>query len=262
MTIWCICPFDRPKFLPHVLQSFRTQTCEDKHLVLVCNGDAVDITAVDIPQVTTLFYRGRGRIAGAMNVGLAWVREQARAKDLQVKWDSDDVHTEMYLVEAHHILDHHPEAVAFGKTKAWVCTEDGALWSMTLGGEDPNEFCPHGGTLGSRVRDACDYPLIDCLWGEDDAWWAAMRAQGAVFASTGISNYCWMRYAEEEHRHSFPLSASSLRMLPGRVIQDFGRYDIEVIRGRVAPTGGRVLPPLPMDPQQLRRELDRRLAGT
>jgi glycosyltransferase involved in cell wall biosynthesis len=170
-----------------------------------------------------------------MNIGLEYARKRCDADDWFCKFDDDDYYGPEYL---NSIAQRANDSQAIARTKVWMRTPEGMLWTV-----DNGELSPHGPTLASRVDVADDFPEVHG-WGEDGLWVQSMLAKGIVFSNGPLEGFCWIRYPKG-HGHSYPLQSRHFRML-GVGIEEFGRYDVRVVDGQEI-RQGKVLEPLPMD---------------
>lgn len=243
--VWCICPFSRPQQLAHVLEGFARQTYEHKHLVLVCNGRARAL-AVQIreslhdPQLTVL--DSDHNVSIALNVGLAFVRAYADPNDLMAKTDDDDYQGPRYLAQIAHKAQT-STARAFGRMHVWVRSQGDRLWSIDYG--SPQENAPHGPTLAARVDTCLDFPSTGNVpWGEDFLWWEAMRRRVEV-ASLPREGFCWNRYKDPHHEHTYPLCDEDLQSMAILGAYDHGPFtpaSLDVVNGLAPAPDGRLLP--------------------
>lgn len=232
MTIWCVCPFSRAQFLGNVLANFDQQSFGDRRLVLVTNGGAAQVSYAH-PRMSLL--RSPGGVSAPMNVGLAYVRENARPLDWFCKWDDDDYYGSDYLMALARVAAHGARAAA--RSKVFMRTPEGYLWTV-----DNGTKWPHGPTLAARVDASVNFPEV-MGWGEDGLWWQAMVERGVEFANIAPAGFCWMRYPKG-HGHAYPLQSRHFRML-GVKIEDYGEFDVRVVDGLVSK------PSTPLEPMEM-----------
>lgn len=183
--ITVIAPHARPEFAANLRANFEQQGA-DCRLVVVENGPAVG-TWQPSERVTVL--RSDAHQADAMNMGLAWLRENGNGP--WARFDDDDHYGCAYLADTEALLAS-SRADVVGKPWAFVLHDEGLFRFLSPAG---TPFT--GGTLAARSADVLPFERRS----DDDVdWCERMRAQGARLQPGKAWDYCYDRRSRDAAR--------------------------------------------------------------
>ncbi len=97
MTIYCLTPFHRIGVYPNAIYNFDRQTYKDKFLVLVLNGQVVEVN-INLGFDCAIIKSDPG-VSNARNASLDYIRGRFKPGDIACHMDSDDWYGPDYLTE-------------------------------------------------------------------------------------------------------------------------------------------------------------------
>lgn len=144
--IYAVCPFSRPEFLGNVIENFERQTCSEKRLILVENGDAIGACEAQgfVPDILLTSQRHQSH---AKNAGLDWITSNGGG--WFSTFDDDDYYGPKYLEE---VLECSEKGDIVGKSNHFVVGIDGHLRYFDLGIASQYGLEAHGATLSARAE--------------------------------------------------------------------------------------------------------------
>lgn len=183
--IWVVVPFSRPENKTNVLDNFVRQRYAKKGLVIVENGDGIG-TFAHGGDVTHLMISPTHQ-SHAKNRAIEFLQEKY-PDDYWVCMDDDDYYGREYLQEH---ADFAERGVIRGKRNAWMEFDSTLVYFGHHWEPDTDAQSFVGGTMGSYLTDAQEFPLVTV--GEEAGFCQAARDAGLKVKTTTQSNFCYNR---------------------------------------------------------------------
>lgn len=184
--IYWVCPFSKPQFRSIVLNNFNHQTYQNKHLIIVENGQGTgcfqngdSMTVLQSPKHQSL----------AKNIGLAHLR--SIKAEYWSTMDCDDYYGPDYLNE---MALNRDKAPIIGKIKYYVRTEDRSLYLFNKAIDPGFVIGVWGATIGCRVDKSPDFDVVRV--GEEELWMRKFRLFRGIY-NTGPGNFVHLRWHKD-----------------------------------------------------------------
>lgn len=220
---WMISGLHHQRWLENVVGNFARQTCSNKRLIIVENGNGSGCAAdcVGLAGVTVL--ESEPGPAQPLNAALTWLRAHASPDDWFCKCDADDYYGPGYLDSLRPAIE--AGADYCGRSGLFIRTSEGRLWFVE-GKSDAHVF--HGPTIAGRIGAALDFPIVRD-WGEDSEWCQAMYRAGKSCVALPPEHVCYQRHAKNVH--TWPVTDDELRGAWDVEFIDLGPFDADVVNG-------------------------------
>jgi len=206
MLINVVCPFSRPNFLFHVLQTFKNQTWDNKQLYLMLNNDALYLTQDEILAKANEINLNSDLITIVhCHTPAPWYAKNSAINLLEKKdvsviaiFDDDDYYSDDYLFKSYQFLIKN-NADIVGKIPNFVMQHDGLFLI--------NQFLINNFVDWVQGATQMFYSTINIRYpmkrvGEDNEFCAiAKRFNKKVYASDCF-DFCYLRN-HNNHTHTY-----------------------------------------------------------
>ena len=182
-VIWVVVPFSRPDMADNVMENYHRQEYTDKRLLIVENGDGIGAWKDEYDSI----HLSPKHQSHAKNRAIEWLKKH-HPNDYWCCMDDDDYYGKGYVAE--HAARAKRGRIN-GKRNAWIEFDRGIVYFG-------NHWSPYtetesmvGGTMGSYVADAQQFPIIPAA--EEFGFCDAARTAGLEVLTTSSQHFCYNR---------------------------------------------------------------------
>lgn len=234
MRVWVVVPFSRAPNQGKVWCNFDRQEHQDKKLVVVKNGSAVDhwYQPDDFSGGAELILESEAHQSAARNTALDALRE--REDDPYVVFmDDDDYYGPGYLSE-HVKLAKKGRIV--GKYAHWVHFECKCFALFRPEMANKNLPWVKAGTIGGFAKEMPNFPIQSV--GEEQAMCEIFRKQGGEVLSSSIYHHLYFR-SRDPLKHAFQATDAAFVKIHGPWFYKYPEGSYGLVNGRMLPTAPR-----------------------
>ncbi len=236
MLINVVCPFSRPQFLSHVLQSFKNQTWTNKQLYLMLNNDALYLTQDEIlskaeeiglnPNLIKVIHCHTPGQSYAKNNAINLLeREEVSVISI---FDDDDYYSDDYLSKSYNCLVKN-KADIVGKIPNFVMQPDGLFLI--------NQFLINNEVEWVQGATQMFYSTINIRYpikrvGEDNEFCALARRFNKKVYASDCFDFCYLRN-HNNHTHTYGINVVE-RSIENRcdVFRISNKFEKDIVDGK------------------------------